>query len=130
MAVLGIDYGPRKVGLAKAVDGAPPLPLDILENRGQEKLLAQLAERCRREGITEIVVGIPLTLRGESSSDGAAGVKRFAQILRQRTGLPVHLHDERLSTREAQRLLRGFRRQPDDAVAAMLVLQSWLDTRS
>ena len=126
MRVLGVDYGERKIGLAKAALGTPAVPLLILENRGRKKLLAQLSELCTREGITEVVVGLPVSLGGKSTSDTASAVNTFVRALEQQTSLPVHLVDERLTTRAAQRL-QDDSRQPDDAVAAMLILQSWID---
>ncbi len=130
MAILGIDYGKRKVGLAKAAHGAPAVPLGVLENRGQRALFAAVQQRCREEGITEIVVGLPLPLRPEREGDLPVSVRRFAAALERATGLPVRLHDERFSTREAIRLRGAGARQPEDAVAAMLVLQSWLDRQA
>ena len=125
MSTLGIDFGWRKVGLAKATAGTPAVPLAILANRGQRVLLRQLSELCANERITEIVVGMPLALTG-GVTDGAAKVREFSDSLRQATGLPVHVQDERLSTKMAQRISRGMRGE-DDATAAMLILQSWLD---
>lgn len=130
MAILGIDYGERKVGLAKAADGTPAVPLGVIENRGRRALLAALQQRCREEGITEIVVGLPLPLRHEHEGDIPVAIRRFASALQRATGVPVHLQDERFSTREAVRLRGVAAGQPDDAVAAMLVLQTWLDRQS
>lgn len=127
MAILGIDYGARKVGLAKAADGTPAVPLGVIENRGRRALLTALQQRCREEGITEIVVGLPLPLRPERRGDIPIAVRRFADALQRATGVPVHLHDERFSTREAVRLGGVVAGQSEDAVAAMLVLQAWLD---
>lgn len=127
MRVLGIDFGSKKVGLAKATAGTPAVPLAILVNvnRSQRTLLRQLSALCANEGITEIVVGLPLSLSGDVT-DGVAKVRKFSDALQRATGLPVHLQDERLSTKMAQRISRGLRGE-DDATAAMLILQGWLD---
>ncbi|MDO8560314.1 MAG: Holliday junction resolvase RuvX [bacterium] len=127
MSILGIDYGKRKIGLAKAAAGTPAVPLAIWENRGQRGLLARISALCQDEGIEEIVVGLPVSIGGFAGSSAAA-IKLFAQELAATTRLPVHVTDERLSTKMAQRLQRGMRGQ-DDATAAMLILQSWLDSK-
>jgi putative holliday junction resolvase len=91
------------------------------------------------ERVTEIVVGLPLSLSGESSAQ-TEQARAFAAELERRLGLSVHTWDERLSTREAMRLARpeagrrpGRRdRRPaadTDAIAASLVLQAFLDAR-
>lgn len=127
MRALGIDFGSRKVGLAKAAEGTPAVPLAVWEYKNRQELLARISELCQREGISAIVIGLPLPVRIGVASDGVEAVQRFAVKVRQATGLPVHVHDERLTTKEAQRLHRGSRGD-DDAIAAMLILQSWLDS--
>lgn len=132
MAVLGIDYGLRKVGLAKAGPGTPAVPLQVIRYRREPELLDELERVCREEAIERLVVGLPQGLGGFQRLGGggaqAERVRAFARRLEQRLALPVVLHDERLSSREARRLLRLFgSAAEDDAVAAMLVLQAWLD---
>ncbi|MDD5110401.1 MAG: Holliday junction resolvase RuvX [Patescibacteria group bacterium] len=130
MAILGVDYGERKVGLAKAAPGTPAVPLGVVALRSRSAIFAQIVATCIQEGITEIVVGLPVHMdAGKQGVDSpvAAQVRRFAYALQRATKLPVHLHDERLTTQEAQRLRQGLHGGPEDAVAAMLVLQSWVD---
>lgn len=137
MAIIGIDYGDRKVGVAKAADGqAVAVPLAVLKHRGLTALVAELAALCEREGATKLVVGVPLSLSGGGATklrpaDQANGQMRkvlaFVERLRKRLAIPVEIQDERLSTQEAVRLRGSIRGQPEDAVAAMLILQSWLD---
>ena len=82
----------------------------------------------------EIVVGLPLTLRGEIGPQ-AALVQRFAASLEQELQLPIHLVDERLTSAAAEQLLRDLglkpekRKQQIDQVAAALILQDFLDQR-
>lgn len=128
MAILGIDHGQRKVGLAKAAEGTPAVPLAVWEYNNRKELLARISVLCREEGIEAIVIGLPLPVREGVASDGVEAAQRFAASVRKATGLQVSLHDERLTTKEAQRLQRGSRGD-DDATAAMLILQSWLDSK-
>ena len=86
----------------------------------------------RERGATLIVVGLPLSLRGERG-ERADHAESFADALKGAVDVPIELHDERLSTVEAERALasggiRGrARRRVVDASAAAVILQSWLD---
>jgi len=131
MNFLGIDFGIRKVGLAKAASGTPAVPLKVLTYRDRAELISQIFATCQEEGITEIVVGLPVSMAGNQAEEKpvAAKARQFAQALQNTVKAPVHLYDERLSTREASRLRQGLHGGPEDAVAAMLILQSYLDRR-
>ena len=94
-----------------------------------------LREVIREHEITEIVVGYPLRMSGAEGAQ-AEKMRRFAEDLRERFGLPVHLWDERLTSAEANRLLRetemSIRRRGEvvDQIAAVLILQSWMERRA
>ena len=96
------------------------------------EVLRSIARLCRRYAVAGIVVGNPLHLSGEQSPR-AQKVQAFAAELGALTGLPIHLWDERLTTREAHQILyeAGHARQEHhhvvDQVAAALILQSFLD---
>ena len=94
--------------------------------------LLAVAALARERGVTLVVLGLPLSLRGERG-DRAVHAESFAEALRNAVDIPVQLHDERLSTVEAERALaaagtRGReRRRVVDASAAAVILQAWLD---
>jgi len=94
----------------------------------------QLSGIIREYEVSEIVVGYPLRLSGAQGSQSTK-IARFADQLSRFSGLPVHLWDERLTTRQADRVLREAelsikrRGQAIDRMAAILILQSWLDAR-
>jgi putative Holliday junction resolvase len=96
--------------------------------------MRSLARLARRFAVAAIVVGNPLHLSGEMS-DRAEKTQIFARELGELTGLPIHLWDERLTTREAHEILyqagrqRRQHRQVVDQVAATLILQSFLNSR-
>ena len=96
--------------------------------------MRSLARLARRFAVAAIVVGNPLHLSGEMS-DRAHKTQIFARELGELTGLPIHLWDERLTTREAHEILyqagrqRQQHRQVVDQVAATLILQSFLNSR-
>jgi putative Holliday junction resolvase len=97
--------------------------------------LRSLARLARRFGVVGIVVGNPMHLSGDASPQ-AARTQAFAAALGELSGLPIHLWDERLTTREAHQILykAGHARQEHkrvvDQVAATLILQSFLDQGS
>ena len=115
--------------------GLTAQPVLTLERRRSEREdLRSLARLCRRFGVVGIVVGNPVHLSGELSPQ-AAKTQAFAAQLGELAALPIHLWDERLTTREAHRILyeaghaRQEHRRVVDQVAATLILQSFLDER-
>ncbi len=131
---LALDVGSKRIGIAVSDElGLTAQPVLTLERRRNPREdLRSIARLCRRYAVSGIVVGNPLKLTGELSSQ-AAKVHFFAAELGELTGLPIHLWDERLTTHEAHQLLyeAGHARQDHgrlvDQVAATLILQSFLD---
>jgi putative Holliday junction resolvase len=133
--LLGLDVGNRRIGVAVS-DGlgltAQPVLTLIRKNPRQD--LRSLARLVRKYGCQEIVVGNPLHLSGDQSRQ-AEKTQAFAQLLADETKVPVHLWDERLTTTEAHRILyesgrpRADHRKVVDQVAAMIILQGFLDAR-
>lgn len=131
---LGLDVGNRRIGVAVTDElGLTAQPVLTLERRPRRREdLRSLARLARRFTVNGIVVGNPLHLTGQQSPQ-AAKTRAFAAELGELTGLPVHLWDERLTTREAHRILyaagraRQQHRQVVDQVAATLILQEFLD---
>jgi putative Holliday junction resolvase len=138
---LGLDVGSRRIGVAVSDElGLTAQPVLTLERRGsgpanRREDLRSLERLCRRFGVAGIVVGNPLHLSGKSSPR-AAKTQAFAAELGELTGLPIHMWDERLTTRAAHEILyeAGHERQKHgkvvDQVAATLILQSFLDTQT
>jgi putative pre-16S rRNA nuclease len=133
---LGLDVGSKRIGVAVSDElGLTAQPVLTLERRRNPRDdLRSLARLTRRFGVSGLVVGHPLHLSGDRSPR-AARVEGFAAKLGEFTGLPVTLWDERLTTREAHRILyeAGHERQQHrsvvDQVAATLILQSFLESR-
>lgn len=131
---LGLDVGNRRIGVAVSDElGLTAQPVLTLERRrNQRDDLRSLARLARRFGVMGIVVGNPLHISGEMSPQ-AARTQAFADELGKLTGLPIHLWDERLTTREAHQILyeAGHARQEHrwvvDQVAATLILQSFME---
>ena len=114
--------------------GLTAQPLLTILHTNNRSDLRSLGRLLRRYGCTAIVIGWPIHLSGDRSPRALAAEK-FAHALRAEFSLPVHLWDERMSTAEAHRHLdavgRGARDRKDviDQIAAVLILQSWLDAQ-
>ena len=131
-SVIGIDAGSVRVGVA-ASDPTRTIatPVATLE-RTSNDFWARLQREIHARAATSIVVGLPRRLDG-SEGEAAAGARELAADVGHHTGLAVELWDERFTTAQAERQMiaagtrRRRRRQRIDAVAATLMLQSWLD---
>jgi putative Holliday junction resolvase len=134
---LGLDVGNRRIGVAVSDElGLTAQPVLTLERKhNQREDLRSLARLCRRFGVAGIVVGNPVHLSGDLSPQ-AAKTQTFAAELGALTGLPIHLWDERLTSREAHHILyeagrpRQQHRSVVDQVAATLILQSFMEARA
>jgi putative Holliday junction resolvase len=133
---LGVDVGTVRVGLAGSDQtGSLATPLRTVPRRPAARLWRELKEVVDERLPERIVVGLPRRLDG-SEGDSAADARQVAGQLHVRTGLPVEMWDERFTTAAAERSLiaagrrRADRRRTVDAVAASLLLQSWLDSRA
>lgn len=109
-------------------------PVAVLDRADGARLWERVRAEARLRAAVGVVVGLPLGMDG-SEGDAAGAARALAAEAERETGLAVELQDERLSTVEAERSLlaqgmrRRRRRERVDAVAAAVVLQSWLDTR-
>jgi putative Holliday junction resolvase len=134
--LLALDVGSRTIGLAVSDPlGITAQGLPTLRRRNKRFDLQALADLIRDYAISEIVVGYPLRMSGAAGTQ-AQKIEAFAEALRRRFHIPVHLWDERLTTAEANRVLRETemsirrRAQVVDQLAAVLILQAFLQQRS
>ena len=124
MKVLALDYGAARTGVAVSdPTGTIARPLGVVERASGEAGLRRIAELAAGESVERIVVGLPLTLRGERGAQ-ATETDRFVEALRAAVDLPVETFDERFTTRLAQ--ANGARADNDDAAAAAHLLTSYL----
>lgn len=132
--LLGVDWGERRIGLALTDETRTiARPLATLTRRpGKRFPMQQLLAHCAEHGVAGIVVGLPLDEQGEEG-EAAAAARQLAADIARRSGLPVELWDERLTTARALRAVREMggstrgRREDVDALAAALLLQHYLD---
>jgi putative Holliday junction resolvase len=123
LKVLALDYGSARTGVAVSdPTGTVARPIGVVERAAADEGLRRVVELAENEGVERIVVGLPLTPRGEHGAQ-AAETEQFVERLRAATELPVESFDERFTTR----LARARRtRAPEDAVAAAHLLSSYL----
>ena len=124
MKVLALDYGPARTGVAVSdPTGTLARPVGVVERAASETGLARLVELVRAEEPERIVVGLPLTLRGEHGEQ-ARETERFVQALRAAVDVPVESLDERFTTALAAQTPS---RAPEDARAAAHLLATYLE---
>ena len=133
--LLGLDVGSKTIGLAVSDPlgiTAQGLPTYRRQNKRLDfEFLANLVAQFE---VREIVVGLPLRMSGAEGTQSEK-MRLFAEELRKRSQLPVHLWDERLTSAEANRLLRETdlsiekRGKAVDRMAAILILQGWMESR-
>ena len=130
---MALDVGSRTIGLAVTDPlGYTAQGLETIRRRNKRTDLAALDEVIRRLGVSQLVVGLPLRMSGAEGIQSGR-MREFVDMLRQHFDLPIHLWDERLTTREAHRILyeaghaRQEHRRVVDQVAATLILQSFME---
>jgi putative Holliday junction resolvase len=144
--ILAVDYGRARIGLALAdSETRMAQPLSTMERINRNEDIRRLRELVREQGVTQVVVGLPLRLDG-TRGEMAEEAERFAHRVRKQIGVPVEMVDERLTSWEAERLLEEVQgrfihekltgskkakivraKMSVDAVAAAVILKEFLD---
>ena len=136
MRIMGVDYGDARTGIAMSdllcsIVGSTT----VIHSRRDDKTIAEIQKLIAQHGVTEIVVGLPRNMNG-TEGPRAEACKTFAELLKEATGLPVSVWDERRTTVEAHNILSAHnyhgqkRKNTVDAVAASLILEGYLAFRS
>ncbi|MFQ5523614.1 MAG: Holliday junction resolvase RuvX [Acidimicrobiia bacterium] len=130
---LGIDYGTKRVGLAISDGlGMTARPLEVVP---RAKAAERVTELCQEYGVGMLVVGLPTGLSGDEG-EAATAARALGEELSSASGVPVTYIDERFTSKLAESVLlesgmrRRGRRETVDKVAAAIILQSFLDSRS
>ena len=133
--ILALDLGRKRIGLAISDElGFTAQGLETLERRGRREDIEDLRRIIAASGVSRILIGEPLHMSGESSRQSDY-THEFAAELERKTGLPVEFRDERWTSREAERTLRGSgvangrRKATIDKLSAVILLQSYLDSQ-
>jgi putative Holliday junction resolvase len=132
--IMGLDVGSARIGVALSDESRlVARPFHTVSRTSDKAALGDLCRIAGEQGVTRIVVGLPLALDG-SEQDTSRDARSIAESLRRRTRVEIVVWDERLTTVQAERALleagvrRGKRREAIDRVAAALMLQSYLDS--
>jgi putative holliday junction resolvase len=132
--IIAIDFGDRRIGIALS----DPLqiiasPYDIIDRKITPDYLLELERIINEKAVTQIVVGIPLTMKNKDSQQ-TTKVREFIAELKLKFSLPIHLTDERMSSISAQKILiekgvkTGHNKGEIDKVAASIMLKEYLDS--
>jgi len=134
--ILALDVGSKRIGVAISDPlGITAQGLDTIQRQNKRRDLEALGRVLAKYAVREIVVGLPLRLSGAEGTQSEK-MRRFADDLHAQFGLTVHLWDERWTSTEANRLLRETdlsikkRGQAVDRMAAILILQSWMEAQA
>ena len=133
--ILALDVGSKTIGRAVSDPlGITAQGLETIRRKNKRTDFEQLARTIAEYEVREIVVGYPLHMSGAAGAQSLK-MKEFAEEIHRRFGLPVHLWDERLTSAQANRVLRetdmSIRRRAEvvDRLAAVLILQSFMEAR-
>ncbi len=123
MSFLAIDFGEKYIGLAVSdPKNRIALGLATLENKSETEIVHKLSLICRERLVEKIIIGLPKSLSG-GDSEQTKKVRKFAEYVKIKLGLPVVLEDERLTSKQAQKL----KVSDLDQMSACLILQTYLD---
>jgi len=126
MKVLAIDYGERHLGLAVGdTEHGVAMPFGELEVKSKERVLSEIENIVVKKGIERLVIGMPLNFKMRQTATGDAA-KKFGNELRKILNIPVDFENEILSSLHAARFATKTKRRKSHAVAAALILESWL----
>lgn len=133
MSVLGLDFGEKRIGVALSDElNLMAHPAGFIKHESEAQVLAELKKMVNQFQIEKIVVGLPKTMKGETGIQ-AEKVFSFVEAIRPHFSCPIVTWDERLTTAQAERVLieqdmsRAKRKEKRDAIAAEIMLQSYLD---
>ncbi len=131
--ILSLDYGQRRIGVAVSDPlGVTAQPLDTWDGLEFNQIVEKIGLLITQLGIEKIIIGLPLTLKGEKGPS-VKKVEQFAKRLKRSIAIPVILWDERLTSIQAKRILHQAEEKPSrrkgkvDLIASVLLLQNYLE---
>ncbi len=135
MRILGIDFGEKRIGLAVSdLLGLTAQGLETLRVQNREQFLNDLSKICNEQNIREIVIGLPVNMNG-SLGPKAQEILELVPAMEEKLHLPVKTWDERLTSRQAGRLMieeglsRKKQKETSDRLAATILLQNYLESK-
>jgi putative Holliday junction resolvase len=135
MRLLGLDVGDKTIGVAVSDEmGWTAQGVEVIRRTSEQRDMDRLLEIAQQWEVSRIIIGLPKNMNGTIGPSGEKCIA-FAEQIKQTLSLPVDLWDERLTTKAAERTLiqadvsRKKRKQVIDKMAAMLILQNYLDSK-
>ena len=136
MRILALDLGEKRIGVAIS-DALNIIAQgeETIERKNDKDTINKIKELIERHDIKKIIVGMPINMNG-TKGDKARYSEEFAAILKKETSISIELVDERLTTKQGERMLieadvsRKKRKRSIDKIAAQLILQSYMDSRT
>ena len=127
MRYLGIDYGQKRIGLALSDEGGTfAFPHGIIKGENTEEAIHEISKLVKKETITAIIVGLPLSSEGTKTTQTEA-IEKFADELSNTVQLSIEFQNELLTSRMSER--QGIGKENRDAASAALILQDYLDRK-
>ncbi len=129
---MGLDVGDKRIGVANSDPlGILASPLTIINRNNNETDIKAVVDIIKKYDVERVIVGLPISLDGSLGTQ-ANKAQEFAGELKRAVEIPIELRDERLTTVQAQRLVKDSRKTSKDtrydAIAAALILQNYLDS--
>jgi len=129
MNIIAIDYGEKRIGIAKGGDDTKmALPFCIIENKSNDFVLSEILKIIKNEDIGLLIIGLPLGLGGKNTNQTNI-ITSFVSLLEKETDIPILTMDERFTSRGANNLFGDNKKRKIDDVAAMIMLQNFLDKK-
>ncbi|VFP81886.1 Holliday junction resolvase RuvX [Candidatus Erwinia haradaeae] len=135
--LLSFDFGMRRIGVASGQDVTKTAcPLNVLNAKNGKPNWNEVDILLKEWQPNHIVIGLPLNMDGSDQAI-TTHTRKFSHSIYLRYNIPISLHDERLSTKEARSILfeyeggyQAFRKRNIDSIAAVIILESWLEENS
>ena len=133
--IIGIDYGERRIGLAISdLLQIIATPLKVIDRKKTSNFIPEIQDIVKEKKIATVVVGLPLTMKGTFSIQTEATVE-FIEKLKKLLEVPVYTIDERMTSKEAEKILiqkgikTGHNKSAVDQTSAIIILQEYLDSK-
>lgn len=129
MNILALDYGEKRVGVAKGSDETKlAIPSCIIENKDDNFVISKITEIINNDDINLLLIGLPIGLSGDNTKQTEV-INKFIILLEKSVNIPIVTIDERLTSRNADSLFNDNKKRRIDDVAAMIMLQNYLDRK-
>lgn len=129
MNILALDYGEKRIGVAKGSDETKiAIPICIIENKDENFIMSKILEIINNGDIDIVLVGLPVGLSGKNTNQTIV-INNFITILEQKINIPIMTIDERLTSHNAKSLFNDKKKRKIDDIAAMIMLQNYLDKK-